>query len=413
MRGALAGGRPRRENARAGRRRLLPPLRSTPRTSDGRRPCSAATTTTAASRCCSWAPSCSSSPRCRGWCGAAPWSALPVLTIAGMAVGALASLYFITREERIWLAPTAVLALVVGVVTWRRPGCPRGAAGPWRRCWSSRSRGHVLVDRRQGARSQRGGVRQRIIGDLAEGEGARAYAEWQRIDLGPVLHWVTINTEQRHAAYRRQSRGGRAGAPPRGLRAPGGWARGAARLSGQVRIPGRLLRLGAAGGDVADGTWRHRRRGAGVPRPPGGRDPCRGCDDGRLPCTRPGIAAMPPLERDRRGRLWPSAHRLTTNLFAFEGAEPGPARTSGSTPERWREMLRPLRGIDATQAEYDQMAEAAAGRQWPVACAHRRLSVGAPGSASSPLFSASRSDSGTRRGRAVPGPNARSSVPSC
>jgi hypothetical protein len=30
-------------------------------------------------------------------------------------------------------------------------------------------------------------------------------------------------------------------------------------------------------------------------------------------------------------------------------------------------MLRPLRGIDQTQAEYDELARAAEGRQWPVA----------------------------------------------
>jgi hypothetical protein len=42
------------------------------------------------------------------------------------------------------------------------------------------------------------------------------------------------------------------------------------------------------------------------------------CDDGRVPCTAPGIAAMPPWSRVDKDRLWPSAHRLTSYLFAFE-----------------------------------------------------------------------------------------------
>jgi hypothetical protein len=292
--------------------------------------------------------------------------ALPVLTIAGMAVGALASVYFITREERIWLAPTAVFALVVGVVTWRRPDVRvvplalatmlvisvAGAMSWW------------TVDRVRDRNETEYGSR--IIGDLVEGEGARAYAEWQRIDLGPVLHWVTINTEQRHAAYRVSPAAaqlaphlegsgtrwmGAGCSPPLGDRCeyPGGFFVWVLReATWQLGHGDTAVEAQAFLGRLADEIH-------------------AACDDGRLPCTPPGIAAMPPWSRIDEDHLWPSAHRLTTNLFAFEGAEPGPARTSGSTPERWQEMLRPLRGIDATQAEYDRMARAAAARQWPVA----------------------------------------------
>jgi hypothetical protein len=292
--------------------------------------------------------------------------ALPVLTIAGISVGALASLYFITREERIWLAPTAVLALVVGVVTWRRPV---GGAAPlagatmliiavagttsW---WS--------IDRVRDRNEAEYGSR--IIGDLAEGEGARAYAEWQRIDLGPVLHWVTINTEQRHAAYRVSTAaatlaphlegwgsrwmGDGCGPPLRdGCEYPGGFFVWVLReATWQTGHGDTAVEAQEFLGRLADEIH-------------------AACDDGRLPCTAPGIAAMPPWSRIDTDRLWPSAHRLTTNLFAFEGAEPGGARTVGGTPERWREMIRPLHGINGSQAEYNQMARAAAGRQWPVA----------------------------------------------
>jgi hypothetical protein len=291
--------------------------------------------------------------------------ALPVLTIGGIAVGALASVYYITREERIWLAPTVLLAFVVGIVTWRRQAVRAvplagatllvvavAGAMSW---WTI----DQVRDRNETAYGSR------LIGDLAEGEGARAYAEWQRIDLGPMLHWVTINTEQRHAAYEVSPAAaelaphlegwgarwmGEGCRPPRdGCEYPGAFFVWVLREATWQRGHGdTALEAQAFLGQLADEIH-------------------AACEDGRLPCAAPGIAAMPPWSRIDKDRLWPSAHRLTTRLFAFEGAEPGGVRTAGGTPERWREMVRPLRGIDGTQAEYNQMARAAVGRQWPVA----------------------------------------------
>jgi hypothetical protein len=292
--------------------------------------------------------------------------ALPVLTVSAIALGAVAGLYYMTREERIWLAPTAVLALVVAVVTWRRRDVGVVLLGgatmlvvavagttTW---WS--------IDRVRDRNEAEYGSR--IIGELAEGEGARAHAEWQRIDLGPVLHWVTINTEQRHAAYRVS--------PAAAELAPHleGWG---TRWMGPGCSPPLRDACEYPGGFfvwvLREATWQTGHGDtAGEAQAFLGRladEIHAACDDGRVPCAPPGIAGLPPWSRVDTDRLWPSAHRLTTNLFAFEGAEPGPARVSGSTPERWREMLRALRGIDATQAEYDHMARAAAGRQWPVA----------------------------------------------
>jgi hypothetical protein len=291
--------------------------------------------------------------------------AVPLLVTGGVAIGAVAGLYYMTREERVWLAPTLVLALVVAVVTWRRRRASLLLAGATAlvvavACTTSWWSVDDVRDRNEANYGSR------IIGELAEGEGARAYAEWQRIDLGPVLHWVTINTEQRHAAYtvspaaaelepHLEGWGTRWMGPgcnpplPHGCEYPGSFFVWVLReATWQVGRGDTAAEAQAFLGRLADEI-----RAA--------------CDDGRLPCTAPGIAAMPPWSRVDTAQLWPSAHRLTTYLFAFDAAEPGPARVSGGTAERWEEMLRALRGIDATQAEWDRMARAAAGRQWPVA----------------------------------------------
>ena len=294
--------------------------------------------------------------------------ALPVLTIAGMAVGALASLYFITREERIWLAPTAVFALVVGVVTWRRPAVRvvplalatmlvisvAGAMSWW------------TVDRVRDRNEAEYGSR--IIGDLVEGEGARAHAEWQRIDLGPVLHWVTINTEQRHAAYRVS--------PAAAELAPHleGWGTRwmgdgcSPPLRDRCEYPGGFFVWVAAGGHLAAGTRRHRRRGAGVPRPAGRRDPCRACDDGRLPCTPPGIAADAPAgagsTRTTSGHR-PTASRRTCS--PSRGRSPAPLGRVGARPSAGRRCSARCAASTPRRPSTTGWRAAAAARQWPVA----------------------------------------------
>ena len=292
--------------------------------------------------------------------------AVPLALAAAAVLGIVAAAYYITREERIWLAPTLVLAVAAGVLSWRRPGARPAATAAvaltvvvgagFVASWAV---GEVRARNQQAYGSD-------IIGDLAEGEGARAYAAWQRVDLGDVDGWVTVNAEQRRAVYdvspaaaelaeHLEGYGTRwmgedcypTFAPDcdyRGgqfvwvLREAAGWTGHAGDAAELQAFLGRLAdEIGAA------------------------------CDDGRLPCLDPGPAGMPPLARVDTGAFWPSAHRLTTYLLSFESGEPGGVRDSRGTPEAWREMVRPLRGIDQTMAEYDRSAEDAADRQWPVA----------------------------------------------
>jgi hypothetical protein len=91
------------------------------------------------------------------------------------------------------------------------------------------------------------------------------------------------------------------------------------------------------------------------------------CDDGRVPCVDRGIAAVPPLSRVDTGWFWPSAHRITTYLFSFDGAEPGGASASAGTPAAWDQLQRPLRGLDVTRAEYERTTASAADGQWALA----------------------------------------------
>jgi transposase len=65
--------------------------------------------------------------------------------------------------------------------------------------------------------------------------------------------------------------------------------------------------------------------------------------------------------------LWPSLYANTTYLLSVDYAEPGAPRTVGSTDELWRNMIRPLRAIDGTRAEYSDLAQRAAGRQHVIA----------------------------------------------
>jgi hypothetical protein len=293
-------------------------------------------------------------------------SAVPLALAVAAVLGMVAAAYFITREERIWLAPTLLVAVAAGVLSWRRPVTRPAAIAAVSLT--------VVIGAGLTASWAIGEVRERnqaaygsdIIGDLAEGEGARVYAAWQRVDLGPADGWVTVNAEQRRAVYdvspaaaelaeHLEGYGtrwmGKACYPTftQGCDYRGGqfvWVlREAAWWTGHA---GDAAELQAFLGRMADEI------GAA-------------CDDGRLPCLEPGPAGMPPLERVDTASFWSSAHRLTTHLVSFEPGDPGRARRSQGTPEAWSEMVRPLRGIDQTMAEYDRMAEDAVGRQWPVA----------------------------------------------
>ena len=252
----------------------------------------------------------------------AAW-AVTLVAVAGLTIGMIAAAYYITREERVWLGPTLVLAVVGGATTWRREGgrlwilggvsaavfVVAGVTSSWAV--------DEVRDRNQTAYGSR------VIGDMGEGEAARAYVEWQRVELGPVERWITVNAEQRHAVYEIS--------PAAAELAPHIEQGHGTRWMGEGCSPPVADRCDYIGGIfvwvLREAAWQMGHQGtAAEAQAFFGRiadDIAAACDDGRLPCADRGIAAMPPLSRVDTGAFWPSAHRITTGLFSFDGAEPG------------------------------------------------------------------------------------------
>jgi hypothetical protein len=299
-----------------------------------------------------------------------PAWAVPGALASGLALGLLAGAYYITRDERPWLAPALLASGVVGVATWRREGKVRfwhaggavmlavlvGGAGF---AWSI----DQVASRNQTAYGTS------VISDLTEGEIARAYAEWQRVDAGEPKPLTPVTAEQREAVYavspsaaelepHLKGQGtywmgpGCAPPTPAGCDFYGGyfvWAmREAAAVTGNAATGGEAQRFF---GRLAD-------------------EITAACDT-ELRCLDPGFAAMPPWERVDTGRIWPSFQTATSYLFSFDVAEPeawpSPWPVSSGTPENWEIMVRPLRGVDRDLADYNALEERAADRQQGVA----------------------------------------------
>jgi hypothetical protein len=296
----------------------------------------------------------------------AAW-AVPVGVVAGAALGLVAGAYYFTRDERSWLVPGLLAAAAAGLATWPRAGrvrwWPAGGVvvlavfvGGSSFAWS--------VD--QVASRNEAAYGTRVISDLAEGEIARAYAEWQRVDVGEPKPLVPVTAAQRDAVYavspaaaeleahlnghgRRWIGPDCATAVPGGCDYPGGafvWVlREAAWANGHGPSGAEAQRFfGRMADEIAAACARE------------------------LQCVDRGIASMPPLSRvDDPWRIVGSFWTATRYMLSFDTGEPGGPRLSQGTVDQWELMLRPLRGIDETQAEYDALAERAADRQQVVA----------------------------------------------
>jgi hypothetical protein len=287
----------------------------------------------------------------------------------GGAIGITSAAYYLTRDERPWLVPAVLAVAVVGAATWRRDIPDRStllrAAGGalvatviagGTLAWSI---GQV-ADRNEAAYGTR------ITSDLTEGEIARAYAEWQRVDVGEPIPMVPVTRAQMDAVFDVSPTA--AGLEPlltthlaarwidQDCYPPGDptceypgsyfvWAlREAAEFNGHMTSAADAQRFF---GQLADEI-------AGA------------CDDA-LPCVAPGFASIPPLARIDETRIVSSLHQATTYLFSFDVAEPsGTPRTSGSD-EEWAAMSAPLRGVDGTLADYQAAERRAADRQQIVA----------------------------------------------
>jgi hypothetical protein len=289
------------------------------------------------------------------------WLAIPFVLGAGLVLGLIAGAYFLTREERFWLAPAVLAAAVAGTTSWRRQGQIRWQHGAV--CVSlalvalggfNRSIDWV-ADRNDAAYGTR------VISDLADGEIARAYIEWQRVDAGTPVPLVPVNEEQREAVYDVSPAAAEledhlkgagthwmgpncAPPTPASCEYTGGffvWAiREGAQVTGHMTSGAEAQRFfGEIADEIAAACGRN------------------------LECTDPGIASMPPLERIDKGRIPPEFWTATQHLLSFGFAEQPWDRQSLGTPEQWDLMTKPLRAIDGSLADYNAYEAEAVERQ--------------------------------------------------
>jgi hypothetical protein len=296
------------------------------------------------------------------------WLALTAVA-AGGSLGIVGALYYLTRDERQWLAPTVLALGVVAVVTWRRDAPDRTAllrvaggalatalVAGGACAWSIAQ----VSDRNQAAYGSS------ITSDLTEGEIVRAYAEWQRVDVGEPIPLVPVTRAQMDAVFDVS--------PTAATLEPVLTTHLTARWIGQdcyppadptCEYPGSyfvwaLREAADANGFMTSAADGQRFFGQLA-------DEIEAACDDDLPCVAPGIASMPPLARIDESRIVSALHRSTTYLFSFDVAEPsGTPRTSGSE-EEWAAMTAPLRGIDGTLAEHLAAERRAADRQQVVA----------------------------------------------
>ena len=286
---------------------------------------------------------------------------VPVVAVAGAALGATGAAYYMCRDERAWVAPAVVLATGAGVASWRphrdwlRRGLAAGAAlavaaGSFAASvhWvTARNRTHYGVA---------------VVSDLVDGEIARAYTQWQRVDVGEHRRFVPVSRRQRDAVYE-VSPAAAEMAPwldgPPGERwlsfgcgygvcddIPGThfvWAiRAAAADLGHMDSAGEAQRyFGEIADDIASACSRD------------------------LPCDAPGIGPMPPLSRVDPRDVAGSAWRASGYLLALEFASPARPWPSSGSQEQWTAMVRALRGIDDDQAAYLARERRAEDDQWP------------------------------------------------
>ena len=290
----------------------------------------------------------------RGW----RWS-VPAGMVWGLAIGVTAAAYYLCREERSWLAPAVVVAVLAGTAGWGRIG----------RAWLPKAglAGGAMVlavlvvastlqwvaaqnEKHYGAA---------VVTDLVEGEIANAYAQWQRVDVGEARRFVVVTRDQRRAVY------GVSAAATEMRRAlerhpgPTMWSAGCILADVCDDYTGAqfiwALRLAAARTghmESADETYAYFSRIA---------DDIEAACGVKFECHAQGFASMPPLDRIAVTAIPASLIDSAWYMARFDVADPNrvltglgpsPYTPSGGSVGQWATMSGPLRGISDSQVVY-------------------------------------------------------------
>ena len=292
------------------------------------------------------------------------WS-LPAAVVGGTALGVVAAAFHLCRDERLWIVPALLAGVVACLVHWRstgdRPGAPHAllAAGMLV-CAAAVFMTAVgtVAERNQAAYGTS------VITDLGEGEIARAYAQWQRVDVGDHQRRVPVGRAQRQAVYAVSPVAAElepvlegsatwwfdigcsfAGVCSDYLGAHFVWAmRDAAEATGHTGSGGESQRFFGRLADEIEA----------------------GCGDA-FPCTPGGIGPMPPLARIDAGDVVASTRATIAEVLSYRVAEHDrPPSGQSADDERWDVAVRALRGID-DRAAYVRAEAALLDRQQPVA----------------------------------------------
>jgi hypothetical protein len=279
----------------------------------------------------------------------ARWS-VPAVALCGGALGLAGAAFQLSRDESLWILPALLMATTAGLATWRGTGgsaqrhaaVTAGIVGLAVATFSM-SAGWV-ADRNQSTYGTS------VTSDLASGEIARAYTQWQRVDVGAERRYVPVSRAQRGAVY--------AVSPA------------AAEL--EPALEGSSTAWFAYGCDLADVcsdyigayfVWALRDAGEatghGATAAEAQRFFGRIADDieaacgEEFPCHAPGVGPMPPLARVDAGDVVSSFGTATRHLLSYEvGSPTRDASGSGSTDAQWDTMVRVLRGVDHDRADY-------------------------------------------------------------
>jgi hypothetical protein len=286
------------------------------------------------------------------------WS-VPAGVVAGLAIGVTAAAYYLCREERSWIAPALLVAVLAGTARWGRVG----------RAWLPKSAlagGAMVVAALVVASSLQWVAAQNerhygaaVVTDLVEGEIANAYAQWQRVDVGEARRFIVVTRDQRRAVYDVSPA---AAEMRRALeRDPGPrmWSAGCLLADVCDDYTGAqfiwALRLAAwRTGHMtsADETYAYFSQIA---------DDIEAACGVEFECTPRGFLSMPPLERVAVTAIPTSLLDSAWYMARFDVADPNrvitglgpsPYTPSGGTPDQWATMTAPLRGVSDSQAAY-------------------------------------------------------------
>jgi hypothetical protein len=284
---------------------------------------------------------------------------VPAGVVGGLAIGVTAAAYYLCREERTWLAPAVLVALLAGTAGWGRIG----------RAWGPNAGlagGAMLVAALVVAGSLQWVEAQNekyygaaVVTDLVEGEIGDAYAQWQRVDVGDARQYVVVTRDQRRAVYAVSPAAAELRWSLERTPGPDHWNAGCILADVCDDYTGAqfvwALRQAAAREghmESADETYAYFSQIA---------DDIEAACGVQFECSARGFASMPPLDRIAVTAIPTSLIDSARYLASFDVADPnrvltglGPApyTPSGGTFAQWATMSEPLRGVSDSQVAY-------------------------------------------------------------